>query len=239
MVMGSAAAPPKTLVDVAYQSLRQQILDGRLAGGARLRVEHLRASMGVGATPLREALSRLTAEKLVHLEGQRGFRVAPMSLAELEDVTENRVQLEARAVEQSVKRGDVAWEARLVAAHHTVARGDHGLRSTRASGTRLSGADVATWQASNAAFHDALVSACGSPWLLELRGLMFDQHSRYRAMSIALNQKRGAARDIAAEHEAIVEAALARQARRASALVTEHIRATAVTLRAALAGHLA
>jgi DNA-binding GntR family transcriptional regulator len=230
MATGSASSAPKTLVDVAYHALRQQILDGRLAAGAKLRVEHLRESVGVGATPLREALSRLTAERLVHLEGQRGFRVAPMSLAELEDVTENRVQLEARAVELSVKRGDVAWEARLVAAHHTVAHRDRGLRGK--------GADVVTWQANNAAFHDALVSACGSPWLLELRGVIFDQHSRYRALSIALNQKRGATRDIAAEHEAIVEAALARQARRTAALVAEHIRATAVGVRAALEGHL-
>lgn len=233
MVTGSASAAPKTLVDVAYHALRQQILDGRLAAGAKLRVEHLRESVGVGATPLREALSRLTAERLVHLEGQRGFRVAPMSLAELEDVTDNRVQLETRAVELSVKRGDVAWEARLVAAHHTVAHGDRGLRAPR-----LSGADVVTWQANNAAFHDALVAACASPWLLELRGVIFDQHSRYRALSIALNQKRGATRDIAAEHEAIVEAALARQAKRTATLVADHIRATAVGVRAALEGHL-
>jgi GntR family carbon starvation induced transcriptional regulator len=226
-----ASAPAcKTLVDVAYHALREQILDGRLPAGAKLRVEHLRESVGVGATPLREALSRLSAEKLVHALGQRGFRVAPMSLAELDDVTENRLQLETRAVELSVKRGDLAWEARVVAAHHTVARGDRGLRGK--------GVDVAAWQANNAAFHHALVSACGSPWLLELRSLIFDQHSRYRAMSIALNQRRGATRDVAAEHEAIVEAALARQAKRAAALVGEHIRATTVTVREALEGHL-
>ena len=57
-------------------------------------------------------------------------------------------------------------------------------------------------------------------------------------MSIALNRKRGASRDVAAEHEAIVRAALARRARRAASLVSEHIRATAVTVRAALEGHL-
>ena len=224
--------PSSTLADVAYHALREQILDGRLPAGEKLRVEHLRESIGVGATPLREALSRLSAEKLVNAIGQRGFRVAPMSLAELEDVTDNRVQLECRAVELSVQRGDLAWEAAVVAAHHTVARGDKILRSK--------GIDVGTWQTHNAAFHDALVSACGSPWLLELRSVIFDQHSRYRALSIAVGQKQptSSSRNLAAEHEAIVEAALARKARRTATLVGEHIRATAVTVRDVLSTHL-
>jgi DNA-binding GntR family transcriptional regulator len=228
---GAAISAPKTLVEAAYQWLRRRILDGTFAPDEKLRVEHLREASRIGATPLREALSRLAAERLVRAEGQRGFRVAPMSLAELEDVTENRVLLEARAVELSVKQGDLAWEAALLAAHHLVARADKGLRGK--------GASIEDRERHNAAFHDALVAACGSPWLLELRAILFDQHSRYRALALSLIQRRAEGRDIEREHQEIVDAALARQHRRAAAAVEAHIRATATMLRGRLAELLA
>jgi GntR family transcriptional regulator, carbon starvation induced regulator len=214
----------ETLVDTAYRWLRPRILDGSFAAGDKLRVEHLREQSGIGATPLREALSRLSAERLVQATGQRGFRVAPMSLAELDDVTENRALLEARAVELSVTRGDVAWEAGLVAAQHLVER------SARPSDK----AKFAAWDAANSAFHDALVAACGSPWLLTMRKELFDLHARYRALAAATTTRRGG-RDVDAEHVAIVEAALARRARRAAQLAEAHIRATATIVRASLA----
>ncbi|HEY0254738.1 MAG TPA: FCD domain-containing protein, partial [Kofleriaceae bacterium] len=195
-----------TFSEEAYGWLRQRILDGTFVAGDKLRVEHLREQSGIGATPLREALAKLSAERLVQAIGQRGFRVAAMSLAELEDVTENRVLLETRAVELSVKQGDVAWEAALLAAHHVMAR---------AKGP------FAEWDKLNAGFHDALVAACGSPWLMELRKMLFDQHSRYRALAAATT-KRSGGRDVAKEHDAIVEAALARQHRRAAELVEAH-----------------
>lgn len=222
---------PKTLGDRAYRELRRRILEGVFPPGHKLRVEHLRDELGLGATPLREALSRLSSERLVELEGQRGFRVAPMSLTDLDDITENRVLLETRAVALSVRNGDVAWEAALVAAHHLVARADRDLRTPDF--------DFGEREARNSAFHDALVAACDSRWLLELRHVMYDQHARYRTMALGQLQKRGGLRDVGAEHEAIVQAALARQHARAARLVEDHIRATATLLRATLSSHLA
>ncbi|HEU4409586.1 MAG TPA: GntR family transcriptional regulator [Polyangiaceae bacterium] len=220
---------PKTLADAAYRSLRHDIITGRLAAGERLRVEHLRDAYGVGATPLREALSRLAAERLVVASGQRGFRVAPMSLAELDDVTETRVLLETRALEDSLARGDVAWEARLVAAHHTLQRYDGRLRADK------SPANVVEWEGHNAAFHEALVGACRSPWLRALRDLLYDQHRRYRFLSAAQTHR---GRGVSDEHRAIFEAAIARDVPRTVALSAEHIRGTARALRAALAKRL-
>lgn len=222
---------PKTLGDRAYRELRRRILEGAFPAGQKLRVEHLRDELGLGATPLREALSRLSAERLVEQEGQRGFRVAPMSLGDLVDITENRVLLETRAVELSVQRGDVEWEAALLAAHHLVARVDKNLRTKDF--------DIAEREALNTGFHDALMAACDSRWLLEMCRVMYDQHARYRAMALGIIQKRGTLRDVEAEHEAIVKAALARQHKRAASLVEEHVRATATLLEATLADHLA
>lgn len=224
----TTADAPKTLTDVAYQRLRQEIIAGRFAAGSRLRVEHLRDEYELGATPLREALSRLAAERLVDAIGQRGFRVAPMSLAELADITETRVLLEGQALEQSIERGGIDWEARVVAAHHAVARLD-AQNKTSAPPT------PSEREARNTDFHDALVSACGSRWLLELRGIVYDQHRRYRYLAF---EHYSGSRDLAKEHRGIFDAALKRDPARAKKLVAEHIRATATALRKALAERL-
>lgn len=219
---------PKTLADAAYARLRQEIIEGHLPAGSRLRVEHLSERYQLGATPLREALSRLAAERLVDAIGQRGFRVAPMSLAELDDITEMRVLLEARAVEESVKRGGLDWEAKVVATHHAIARLDTHFKAGETG-------FFAEYELRNAAFHDALVSACGSKKLLEMRSVLYDQHRRYRFIALEV---RDPERDIPNEHRLIVAAALERDAARANELVSAHIRQTAVTLRKQLAERL-
>lgn len=79
------------------------------------------------------------------------------------------------------------------------------------------------WSAAHAAYHEALVAACDSPWLLRLRGILYAQSERYRRLSVPLA---GVARDLDREHREIMEAALARDARRAGVLMTEHIELT-------------
>ncbi|MCF8168592.1 MAG: GntR family transcriptional regulator, partial [Rhodoferax sp.] len=103
-----AAGPqaPRTLAEGAYLSLRRDVVCGKLAPGEKLRVEHLKDQYQVGSSTLREALSLLVSDALVTVEGQRGFRVAPISMADLEDVTNTRVMLETEALRQSIRRGD-------------------------------------------------------------------------------------------------------------------------------------
>lgn len=124
----------------------------------------------------------------------------------------------------------MAWEAALLAAHHLVAKVDRKLRTNEF--------DLSEREALNSSFHDALVAACDSRWLLAMRKVMYDQHARYRAVALTETRKRGAVRDVAAEHDAIVKAALARQHRRAASLVEDHVRATATLLKQTLAAHL-
>ena len=85
---------PRTLTDQAYQCLREDIVHGRFQPGEKLRIEHLKRLYDVGATPLREALYSLSSDGFVQVQGQRGFRVADMSLEELRDITDLRVVLE-------------------------------------------------------------------------------------------------------------------------------------------------
>ena len=80
---GDDANASRTLIERAYAQLRDDIIEGRLAPGEKLRVEHLKDRYGVGAGTLREAITRVVSDALAVAEGQRGFRVAPISMADL------------------------------------------------------------------------------------------------------------------------------------------------------------
>ena len=91
------ASTSRTLIERAYEQLRDDIVDGHLAPDEKLRVEHLKARYGVSAGTLREAITRLVSDALVITEGQRGFRVAPIAVADLQDLTNLRVHIEIDA----------------------------------------------------------------------------------------------------------------------------------------------
>lgn len=207
-----------TLADAAYERLRADILAGHYAAGEKLGVHSLREHYAIGASPLREALNRLVADGFVSLIGQRGFRVAPISIADLRDVTRLRIIFETEALRDSIAAGDDHWEAGIVAAYHRLAKLE-----------LLPMTDFADWEARNAAFHDALVAACPSPRLLQFRRNLFDQHKRYRSLS---SGRLAAARDIAREHHEIMQKTLARAADAACAAVAAHIQKTAEGLEA-------
>lgn len=211
-------ANTKTLTERAYVQIRNDIIAGRLAPGGKLRIEELRESYAIGASPLREALSRLAAEGFVIAIGQRGFRVAPMSIEELRDITRVRILLETEALAESVRSGDDAWEAKVVASFHRLSKID------------LDAPDgFAAYEARNHEFHEALVSACTSPLLLRYRAAVYDQHKRYRSLSMQAHPLR---RDLDSEHRAILDAALARDVTGACSATEIHIRRTAEQIEA-------
>lgn len=209
---GNAAS----LTQAAYERLRADLLACRLAPGEKLRIADLCERLSVSLGAVREALSRLTAEGLVVAEPQRGFRAAPISSAELRDLTAVRVEIEGMCLRRSIASGDLAWEERLVAAHHRMAR--------------LPERDPADpqrahepWAEAHAAFHRALVAGGDSPWLLRLRELLYAQTERYRRLSLPLSR---APRDLLREHRDIMEAALAHESDRACALLATHLETT-------------
>ena len=109
-------------IEKAYWLLRQEILAGRLAPGEKLRIDYLKSTYGYGASGIREALSRLLSDGLVASEAQRGFWVAPVSVEDLRDLTATRKVIEVEALRQAILCGDVAWEARVVAAQYRLER---------------------------------------------------------------------------------------------------------------------
>ena len=210
------ADAPRTRVERAYLGLRHDIVGGKLVPGERLRVEHLKDEYQVGAGTLREALSLLLSDALVTAEGQRGFRVAPISLADLEDVTNMRVMLETEALRQSIRRGDASWEARLHAAFERLSQAE----------VQPDAIDPDAFEQRNKAFHEALIACYDSAWSKYFLGILYRHAERYRNINIRLTAAHAAERDVHREHEEIFRAAMGRQEARAALALESHVRLT-------------
>jgi DNA-binding GntR family transcriptional regulator len=207
------AKPFRTLAELAYSRLRDDIVWGRLAPGEPLRSDDLRRRYGLGVSPLREALSRLAVERLVIAQGQRGYHVAPVSPEEAQDILAVRLLIEGEALARSVTRGGVEWETAVMTAFHRLARMPLPVGA---------GADPRTWAEMHRGFHMALLLACDSPWLMNYAGNLYDQAERYRLIRVMRTPKAVLARDIAAEHRELLDAALARDVDRALAALRQH-----------------
>lgn len=210
------SSEPKTLIESAYRALREDIVGARYAPGEKLRVEHLKERYAVGAGTLREALARLVSDTLVIAQGQRGFRVAPLSLSDFEDITQTRILLECEAIRQSIAHGDDAWEGEVIASFHRLSRAEEKL-GKRSPETH------AEWEKRNRHFHRTLIAACPSTWMRHFLGLLLQQSERYRRFVLIHPP---IPRDVHAEHTAIMEAAIARDGKRAAQLIKAHIQLT-------------
>lgn len=210
----------ETLAQAAFRTLRSDIIRGVRAPKERLRIEKLKTLYNVGPTPLREALQMLVAEQLVLTEGNRGFTVAPLDYREFLDLNVARTEIELAALRLSIKHGGNDWEARVVAASYLMKKQDDAL-------TSVDEGVPEAWEEANTAYHTALVSACGSKWLLKARADLYDQCARYRLASV---YQRIGKRDLSAEHAAITEAVLARDSDLACELTAQHFARTAASL---------
>ncbi len=206
-----------TLTEKAYEAIRHDIISGALTPGGALRLSDLSERYGMGFSPLREALNRLQAERLVTAEALRGFRVAPLSLDELHDAVSLRIVLEAKALRASIASGDDTWAAGIVSSLYAL-----NLQATRM------GPEADIWALENRhhAFHKALLSACNSPWTMDFVERLYAATERYRLL-VLLAAGLPAGRDVQAEHSALAEATLDRDADRAVRLLEQHYQRTA------------
>ncbi|MEM9351161.1 MAG: GntR family transcriptional regulator [Pseudomonadota bacterium] len=193
-----------------YLRLRDMILTGALAPGEKLKIETLRQLLNTGASPVREALSLLTSDMLVERIDQRGFRAAPVGRLNFEEILLLRCTLEETALRLSIKQADAEWEEQLVLRHHHM--------------KRASGGDEALFERAHKAFHMALLSRAGMPTLLRYCSQLYDLNIRYRYL--AAGGPSYGERSIEAEHQAILDAALDRDADAASTHLLEHYRRT-------------
>jgi DNA-binding GntR family transcriptional regulator len=205
--------PSKTIAHGLFLRLREDILRCRLRPGDRLRLDALRDAYGVGMSPLREALSRLSSMGLVTLEGQRGFSVAGISIEDLLGLTKSRVWIETLALRFAIATGDRNWEAEILASAHRLS----GCPIYLGSGAERVSNEA--WQTQHRAFHTALVSVGTSEHILRFREHLYDLSDRYRRLSGLSTTER----DIAGEHRALAEATLARNVDLATEIMTDHL----------------
>ena len=207
--------PRQNLGISAYRWLKNDIIRGVYQPGEKLLMSRLKDTYSLGISPLREALSQLVAEHVVVARSQRGYQVAPMSLAELQDIYDARAQLEAMILKLGIERGDDIWEAEILAKAHALAKV-----------TEVNTPDdlLEIWDSRHKDFHSAIAAGCNSPHLLQVREGLFDKVERYRHLWLretvfsdaALEKKRQ-------EHTALVNVILARETQLATDMVREHL----------------
>lgn len=205
----------RTLSAAAVTRLRNDILSCALPPGQKLRLDALRTQLGVGFSPLREALVHLASEGLVEAEEQRGFRVAPVSADDLADVTQTRIAIEALALRDAVPNGDDKWEASIVTTFHLLSRVDPIDSATHGASEE--------WSKRHRDFHFSLVSACKSRLLKRFWTQAYDRAERYRRLAVTYDSK---PRDNLKEHEKLMKVALERDVEKTCKLCAEHIMKT-------------
>lgn len=191
--------------------LSADIISGRLAPGARLRMSAMMEQYSVGMSPLREALARLSGSGFVRLERNRGYSVAATSLEELADLANTRVRLECMAFDLAFKHGNATWEAEVMAAHHRLCC--HPRQPNQLIDE--------CWEALHRDFHLTLIGACDSPTLIGFCRNLHDLFDRYRRIAV---QTAGTHPEMGGDHRMIVDAILARKAETAVAFLDRHIR---------------
>jgi DNA-binding GntR family transcriptional regulator len=208
---------PTSLTHGAYAELRSELLACRFAPGEKLKIDDLCRRFAVGSSAVREALSRLASEGFVVSEPQRGFRVAPLSIEALRDLTNVRCNIEALCLHGAIEKGGIEWQSQVVAALHR-------LSHTPVWADKAARRYSDEYAKAHEIFHEVLAAGCDSPWLLHLRTMLFNHSERYRWFSGPFSKVE---RDLDREHREIAEAALARDSKRAVALMNEHLQKTA------------
>ncbi|WP_421926240.1 GntR family transcriptional regulator [Neoaquamicrobium sediminum] len=211
----AAARGEKTTAATAvYRQLRQDILKGNFKPGQKLQIDQVATRYGSGTNPVREALNRLSSEHLVDRHDQRGFFVPPLSMERLRELVKTRCWLESIALEESIANRTPGWEDGIVLTFHHLSRTP--IR------TPEEGGDNSEWEVRHRAFHNALISGCGSTWLIGFCNEMMDHAERYRYISMSTYPRR----DSVVEHRLIMEAALDGDVELAKTRLTDQYRLT-------------
>ncbi|MGU3293185.1 GntR family transcriptional regulator [Williamsia sp. M5A3_1d] len=205
----------QTRAEKVHADIRSDILNGRLRPGERLPFARLGQRYEASTGVLREVLPRLVEQGLVTSEPQFGFRVMTVSAEDLRHITEIRVNIECEALRQSVDQGDLAWQSRLVAVHHTLAA---------TPTTDSTGAVNEDWLQAHSAFHATLYEACPNHRLRWLADSLRAISEVYHCWSNTTAD--GTHRDIAGEHRRLLDTALVGDSDRAVSELSAHIQRT-------------
>jgi DNA-binding GntR family transcriptional regulator len=193
--------------DRAYAELRERIVTARLAPGTVLREDALMRELGVGRTPLREAVQRLALENLVAVQPRSGTYVTAVDAADIVHISEVRAELEAHAAELAARRLNDATR-------------DRARALLRALSARADGDDQHGLIRLDESIHRLVWDASGNPYLAETLERYF--LLSLRVWYVVLDRVPGLGAAVV-EHAQLLEAILARDGERARALMHEHV----------------
>lgn len=205
-----------TLAGSVYARLRQDIISTKLKPGSRITINELCDLYQVSLSPAREALNRIMSEGLIRQSESRRLQIAPLTAEDLDELTRTRCWLNETGLRQSIVHGDAAWEERVVISCYRLSRIPRYVEGAEPDRNP-------EWEAAHRVFHESLISACNSKWLIGFCQQLFDAAERYRYLARVSAVTRPRHQD---EHSRIMKAATARDADLAVKLLTEHFRRT-------------
>lgn len=182
--------PPATLHEQVAQSLRQMLVEGQVAPGAKLNERALSEELKVSRTPLREAIKMLAAEGLVELLPNRGAIALQLSQADILDTFEVMAGLEGQSGELAAQRITDAELAEIRAMHYEM----------MAAYTRR---DLSTYYQLNSAIHRAINAAARNPVLTATYNQV---NARLQALRFRSNQDGEKWKRAMQEHEQMIQA---------------------------------
>lgn len=167
----------KSLVDVAYEKVKQRILDNKYHPGYQALEQEIAEDLGVSRTPVREALIRLQHEGLVQLVPRRGVRIVPIVASDMKEIYDVLTSLESMAAELLARRKPSAAELEPM------------RRATSDMEDALNNDDLEAWAKADERYHRCLIDLCGNRRLATMANTVRDQGHRARMVTLRLREK--------------------------------------------------
>ncbi|WP_165856930.1 GntR family transcriptional regulator [Marinobacter sp. JSM 1782161] len=210
------AVDRKLVGRTVYESLRNDIVTGRLEPGYKLKLNELKERYSASINTLRETLMRLVSDGFVKFEDQKGFRVNPVSKRDLEELVDLRVMLETRGLRQSMADKDrlMDWKSGLLSSHYRLTCMEQLMMEDEA-------ANVEEWELADRSFHLALVANCGSRQLIRYHASIIELFMRYQVLALEKRPFRGQAS--IDDHQALLDLIMKDDVEGAVDLLTHHI----------------
>jgi len=204
---------PATLTESVADLMLDDIVHGRLQPGSKLRIHELKERYSMGASPLREALTRLLALGFVTNESRRGFRVAAVSFEDINEITSVRKLIEQRALQLSIENASRKWEEQIVM---QMAR----LRHAWTHQDPKHHAHDPSSDGMHEDYHRALIANCNSPRLISLQATYYDLAKRYRLLVFQTPTTR---EEFLTRHEVLTDVVLSRKKKAACEELGRHL----------------
>jgi DNA-binding GntR family transcriptional regulator len=214
----SKRAPRELLADRAYADLRDRIVTLQIAPGEPIDEDLLGAELGIGRTPVREAIKRLALENLVTVFPRRGTFASEINITDLADISDVRIQLEGHAAYRAAERLSDSQRAEL----------DELLRDL--AGSQGSG-DVEALMALDTRVHRFVHRCAGNPYLEETLGRYFNLSLRIWYLVL---DRLPHLLDRVHEHDDLLRAIAGGETERAREIIAEHIETFEREIRAVL-----